>query len=167
MQVTMRLQNISYTHAIVANWIATLLCWAGKQQSARITMFTRATLCTRHEADSLFIGAVQQLIALQHLSKLYDEQNIRTSLLPVFISSSVMGRRHCSGMLNRSKSDGRTPSHLMSGVVRLLLSYDMFIEPACPPNKICVHHTYKQIAYQLAGHLLQVLKLGELAKVVQ
>lgn len=33
-------------------------------------------------------------------------------------------------MLKRSKSEGRTPNHLMSGVVRLLLSYDMFIEPA-------------------------------------
>ena len=53
-----------------------------------------------------------------------------TSLLPVFISSSVMGSRHCSGMLNRSRSEGLTPNHLMSGVVRLLLSYDMFIEPA-------------------------------------
>ena len=70
-------------------------------------------------------------------------------------------------MLNRSKSDGRTPSHLMSGVVRLLLSYDMFIEPACPPYKVFVHHTYKQKAYRLAGQLLQVLKLGGLAKVVQ
>lgn len=28
-----------------------------------------------------------------------------------------------------SRSDGRTPSHLMSGVVRLDESYDMFIEP--------------------------------------
>lgn len=53
----------------------------------------------------------------------------RTRRLPVRISSSVMGRRHCWGMLKRSRSEGRTPSHLMSGVVRLLLSYDMFIDP--------------------------------------
>jgi hypothetical protein len=33
-------------------------------------------------------------------------------------------------MENLSRSDGRTPSHLMSGVVRLLLSYDMFMLPA-------------------------------------
>ena len=32
----------------------------------------------------------------------------RTSLRPVRISSSVMGSRHCCGMLKRSKSDGRT-----------------------------------------------------------
>lgn len=53
-----------------------------------------------------------------------------TSFLPVLISSSVIGRRHCWGMLNLSRSDGLTPSHLMSGVVRLELSYDMFMEPA-------------------------------------
>lgn len=52
-----------------------------------------------------------------------------TSFFPVLISSSDMGRRHCSGMLKRSRSDGRTPSHLMSGVVRLELSYDMFMDP--------------------------------------
>ena len=104
-------------------------------------------------------------------------QQQRTSRLPVRISSSVMGSRHCCGMLKRSRSDGRTPSHwvhsslkllkrfrhascdtlrvrlsatqcsqacdhatvcrvsgtgrtLMSGVVRLELSYDMFIDPA-------------------------------------
>lgn len=33
-------------------------------------------------------------------------------------------------MLNRFRSEGRTPNHFMSGVVRLLLSYDMFILPA-------------------------------------
>ncbi len=59
-------------------------------------------------------------------------QRRRTKRLPVLISSSVMGSRHCSGMLKRSRSDGRTPSHLMSGVVRLLLSYDMFMLPARP-----------------------------------
>lgn len=141
MQVTTR-QKVSGTHAIVANWVPTSLCWAGKQQSARITVFMLARLM--HQAwDRLSLHkAVQQLIAVQQLSKLYNEQNIHTSLLPVFISSSVMGRRHCSGMLNRSKSDGRTPSHLMSGVVRLLLSYDMFMEPACPPNKsVCTMNT--------------------------
>ncbi len=59
----------------------------------------------------------------------------------------------------------------MSGVVRLLLSYDMFMEPAYPPKKIFVHHEHKQKAYRLAGQLLQVLgglgKLGGLAKVAQ
>ena len=52
-----------------------------------------------------------------------------TSFLPVLISSSVIGSRHCCGMLKRSRSLGRTPNHFMSGVVRLLLSYDMFIDP--------------------------------------
>ena len=33
-------------------------------------------------------------------------------------------------MLKRLRSEGLTPSHLMSGVVRLLLSYDMFMLPA-------------------------------------
>lgn len=60
--------------------------------------------------------------------------------LPVSMSFSVIGRRHCSGMLNLTdsvrqldaagerssshllRSDGRTPSHFMSGVVRLELS---------------------------------------------
>ena len=46
----------------------------------------------------------------------------RTNFRPVRMSSSVIGRRHCCGMFRRSRSLGRTPSHLMSGVVRLLLS---------------------------------------------
>ena len=67
-----------------------------------------------------------------------DQQRRRTKRLPVLISSSVMGSRHCSGMLKRSRSDGRTPSHLMSGVVRLLLSYDMFMLPARAPAGLAV-----------------------------
>ena len=167
MQATTHLQKVSCKHAIVTNWVPASLCWAGKQHRVKVKTVHACNLMHLAWGRLSVHRAVQQLIAVQHLSKLYNEQNIHTSLLPVFISSSVMGRRHCSGILNRSKSDGRTPSHLMSGVVRLLLSYDMFMEPACPPNKICVHHEHKQKAYWLAGQLLQVLKLGRLAKVVQ
>ena len=48
---------------------------------------------------------------------------------PVSISFADISSRHCSGMLNLSRSDGRTPSHLMSGVVRFALSNAMFFEP--------------------------------------
>lgn len=51
------------------------------------------------------------------------------SSFPVLISYSDMGRRHCAGILYLSKSDGRTPSHLMSGVVNEAESYDMFLLP--------------------------------------
>ena len=36
------------------------------------------------------------------------------------------------------RSDGRTPSHLMSGVVKLLLSYDMFFDPLMYTERIYV-----------------------------
>ena len=36
-----------------------------------------------------------------------------------------------------SRSEGRTPSHLMSGVVKLELSYDMFFEPLMYTERIC------------------------------
>ena len=38
---------------------------------------------------------------------------------PVLISLSLISRRHCGGSSYLSKSDGRRPSHLMSGQVRL------------------------------------------------
>lgn len=76
------------------------------------------------------------LLGVDHLLGLSDKKGTNvsyvkghTSFLPVFISSSVILIRHCCGMLKRLRSDGRTPSHLMSGVVRLALSYDMFILP--------------------------------------
>ena len=48
--------------------------------------------------------------------------------MPVLTSCSDISRRHCAGMLYFSRSLGRTPSHLMSGVVRLIASYDIFLE---------------------------------------
>jgi len=42
------------------------------------------------------------------------DAHMLTSFLPVLISSSVMASLHCWGMLKRSRSLGRTPSHLMS-----------------------------------------------------
>jgi hypothetical protein len=50
-----------------------------------------------------------------------------TSFLPVFMSSSVMGSRHCWGMLKRSRSLGRTPSHLMSVGVRVAATAAYFV----------------------------------------
>ena len=52
-----------------------------------------------------------------------------SSSLPVLRSCSDISSRHCCGIEYLSRSDGRTPSHLMSGVVRLIESYDMFFEP--------------------------------------
>ena len=48
---------------------------------------------------------------------------------PVFLSWAEIGKRHCSGKLYLSRSEGRTPSHLISEVVRLLESYDLQSKP--------------------------------------
>lgn len=41
-------------------------------------------------------------------------------------------------MEKRSRSLGRTPSHLMSGVVRLDASYDMFMLPCARHARTCI-----------------------------
>lgn len=47
---------------------------------------------------------------------------------------------------------GRTPSHLMSGVVKLLLSYDMFIDPAVS-RMLAVRSTAEPRHYFTSMHI--------------
>lgn len=42
--------------------------------------------------------------------------------------------------MKRSRSEGRTPSHFMSGVVRFELSYDMFILPATRMTSLLINN---------------------------
>ena len=45
------------------------------------------------------------------------------------MSAGVIGIKHSSGMLYFLKSEGRTPSHLISRVVSDAESYDIFLDP--------------------------------------
>ena len=103
------------------SWLSWLCCNFSAQASKRGALTNSSSSCRQGRARRLVTHCCGQVTCPQWCTLQLSEPTTKcvleqplsvslplTSLRPVFKSSSVMGRRHCCGMLNRSRSEGRT-----------------------------------------------------------
>ena len=91
--------------------------------------------------DEVFL---QQLLALLNILLGHWQAALLRNVEPADTQSQSLSRPAVMAAY-LLRSDGRTPSHLMSGVVKLLLSYDMFLEPLMYTERICVQASCRRV----------------------